>query len=427
MVYKEANLVLGSSLSPNNRGICKKTAIQNNAQETPLASFAQNRLVPASVVAKKYYVVFLDEGGTVIGSGYYEPGAALNDPGVPPKAGHTGAWNNGYTGYATGDVTYSPVYTPISYTITFYDSSAFGGGQLQQLSVPYGTTPSPNSPSHSGYTFNGWSPSLHPVTGEESYTATYSIVSHTVTFISDGSTYNTQYVQHGGYATDPGSPTKSGYVFAGWSPSVASTQINGDTTFTAQFTVAVTMLADVGWKTADAGQGTPHGDPNNEYELDSQWIPSNKIPINVWFEPMYTSNGTELSYTDPIATVNGVSVSHNDLTWSASLGTSDQGYEYWDNGTYGSYRCVIIMPQQLNPEQGPTNRNWRATVQSNSSELYWMDEFPFYLTGTYNGITVVQKTMKIVCYKYIIDQAGGPYSSTYKAAKYPWVKNWLLN
>jgi len=240
--YSEANQILDCSLTPNNRCICKETALDKNAQEGPLASFANNRLVPVSALAKKYYVVFVNEGGTVISSGYYEPGAALNDPGVPSKTGHTGVWNNGYTGYATGDVTYSPIYTPISYTITFYDASAFGGGQLQQLSVPYGTTPSPNSPSHDGYTFNGWSPSLHPVTGAESYTATYSTVSHTVTFISDGSTYATQSVAHGGYATAPSTdPTKSGYTFTGWSVngsivSVASTQINSDTTFTAQFT-----------------------------------------------------------------------------------------------------------------------------------------------------------------------------------------------
>jgi uncharacterized repeat protein (TIGR02543 family) len=77
-------------------------------------------------------------------------------------------------------------------------------------------------------------------------------VYHTVTFISDGSTYDTQSVAHGGYATEPTAPTKSGYTFTGWSPSVASTQINGDTTFTAQWTSAVTMLATVGWKTADS-------------------------------------------------------------------------------------------------------------------------------------------------------------------------------
>lgn len=157
MVYSQANQILGCALSPNNRGICKKTAIDNHAQETPLAGFAQNRLVPASVVAKKYYVVFKNEGGTVIGSGYYEPGAALNNPGVPSKTGHTGAWNNGYTGYATGDVVYSPVYTPISYTITIINDVT-GSSTTEQW--PYGSTPSLTPPTNAGYTFAGWSPAI---------------------------------------------------------------------------------------------------------------------------------------------------------------------------------------------------------------------------------------------------------------------------
>ena len=208
--------------------------------------------------------------------------------------------------------------------------------------------------------------------------------------MSDGSVYATQTVSYGGHATAPSTnPTKSGYTFTGWSPDVASTTITGNTTFTAQFVVAVTMLASVGWKTADAGQGTPHGDPDNIYELDSQWIPSNKIPIHVWFEPMYTSNGTELSYTDPIATVNGTNVSHNDLTWSISIGTSTQGYNYWHTGSYNRYDCLVIEPIENNPSGGPLNRNFAATVGSNGDELYWMDEFPFTITGTYGGVTVV--------------------------------------
>jgi len=228
MTYSEANERLSiSSLTPNNRCICKSTAITWHAQEGPLASFASNRLVPVSAVAKKYYVVFVNEGGTVISSGYYEPGAALNDPGVPSKAGYTGAWNNGYTGYATGDVTYSPVYTPISYTITIVNDVT---GTSTTESWPYGSTPSLTPPTNAGYTFAGWSPAIQPVTGNATYHATYTAdtVYHTVTFISEGSTHATQSVEHGGYATDPDSPSKSGYTFAGWSVngsivSVAST------------------------------------------------------------------------------------------------------------------------------------------------------------------------------------------------------------
>lgn len=415
MVYSQANQILGCALSPNNRGICKKTAIDNHAQETPLAGFAQNRLVPASVVAKKYYVVFKNEGGTVIGSGYYEPGAALNDPGVPSKTGHTGAWNNGYTGYATGDAVYSPVYTPISYTITIINDVT-GSSTTEQW--PYGSTPSLTPPTNAGYTFAGWSPAIQPVTGNATYHATYTadVVYHTVTFISDGSTYDTQSVAHGGYATEPTAPTKSGYTFTGWSPSVASTQINGDTTFTAQFTQdtpRVVMLANVSWRVAEDASGTPYNDPSNIYMTDPDYLPSDTIAVNVWFEPWYKdiNTGVELTnhWTDPIATVDGVSVCHNDLSWSVTQPTtSTNGYWWWHrlDGGYNNWDGTIILrPIEVPTQDAVDNkpgRNWRASVQSESNKqgdpMYrdlWEDKIPLRFVGSYGGQTVVDKTIYI--------------------------------
>lgn len=415
MVYKQANQILGSLLSPNNRGICKKTALDNNAQESPLASFASNRLVPVSAVVKKYYVVFVNEGGTVISSGYYEPGAALNDPGVPSKTGHTGVWNNGYTGYATGDATYSPVYTPINYTITIVNDVT-GTSTTEQW--PYGSTPSLTPPTNAGYTFAGWSPAIQTVTGNATYHATYTAdtVYHTVTFISDGSTYDTQSVAHGSYATEPTAPTKSGYTFTGWSPSVASTQINGDTTFTAQFTEdapRVVMLASVDWRVAEDASGTPYNDPSNIYMTDPDYLPSDTIAVNVWFEPWYKdiNTGVELTnhWTDPIATVDGVSVCHNDLSWSVTQPTtSTNGYWWWHrlDGGYNNWDGTIILrPIEVPTQDAVDNkpgRNWRASVQSESNKqgdpMYrdlWEDKIPLRFVGSYGGQTVVDKTIYI--------------------------------
>ena len=432
MTYKEANSRLNSSLTPNNKCICKYTAIHNNAQQGPLQRFANNRLVPVSVVIKKYFVVFKDENGNVLSQGYYEPGEALNDPGVPSKTGYNGAWNNGYTGYATGDAVYSPQYTAIEYDITFmYDSNTL----WKTESYAYGATPDPGVPSLDGQVFDGWSPSISTVTGPATYVATWHSASSTVTYIVYGIDDSivdqyTESVTNGSTPSNYPSPAQYANYDGYWNPSnPANTTIYSDTTFVYRYSYTappVTMLADVGWKTADAGQGTPHGDPSNLYEVETDWIPSNKMPVHVWFEPMYTSNGTELSYDDPIAEVNGVTVSHNDLTWSASLGTSSQGYDYWDDGTYGRYKCLIICPQQLHTEDEATNRNWRVTVESNSDELYWMDTIPFTLTASYNGTVVYQKEITIVCYKYSIAYAG--YTSpTYKGSKQGWVKNWNLN
>lgn len=235
MVYKQANQILGSLLSPNNRGICKKTALDSNAQEGPLTGFASNRLVPVSAVVKKYYVVFVNEGGTVISSGYYEPGAALNDPGVPSKTGHTGAWNNGYTGYATGDATYSPVYTPISYTITYQYED---GTTYTTQSVPYGSTPThPAVPPKTGYT-GSW-PAAQVVTGPQTYRVQYTANSYLIRYY-DSSAYGStllkqEYVSYGGTTTPPSDPGHSGYALTGWSPSFSST-VTGAQDYTAVYT-----------------------------------------------------------------------------------------------------------------------------------------------------------------------------------------------
>ena len=74
MTYSEANSVLEVSLSPNNRCLSKAVAIANDANPDLLASFANNRLVPASVVEKAAHAevlhFFCDENGNNLGTNY---------------------------------------------------------------------------------------------------------------------------------------------------------------------------------------------------------------------------------------------------------------------------------------------------------------------------------------------------------------------
>lgn len=183
MTYSEANTILGSSLTPNNRCICKKTAIYKNADPAPLASFTDNRLVPVDYV------------------------------------------------------------NLVEYDITFkYDNNT----TWKTERYAYGATPTPGTPSLSGQIFDGWSPAITAVTGPATYVATWHAepVYYNVTFVSEGTTWGQpQSVASGGYATAPSTdPTKPGYTFAGWSidgtnvVSVGSTPITGNTTFTAVFT-----------------------------------------------------------------------------------------------------------------------------------------------------------------------------------------------
>lgn len=74
MTYSEANSILGSSLTPNNRCLSKAVAIANDANPEPIENYENNRLVPASVIEPATHVevlhFFCDENGNNLGTDY---------------------------------------------------------------------------------------------------------------------------------------------------------------------------------------------------------------------------------------------------------------------------------------------------------------------------------------------------------------------
>jgi uncharacterized repeat protein (TIGR02543 family) len=133
-----------------------------------------------------------------------------------------------------------------TYTITWMN----GATQLEQdTNVPYGTTPEYNgaTPTKAAdaqytYTFSGWSPAIADVSGDQTYTATFSSVvnNYTITWMNGA----TQLEQDTNvpYGTTPeyngATPTKAAdaqytYTFSGWSPAIAD--VSGDQTYNATF------------------------------------------------------------------------------------------------------------------------------------------------------------------------------------------------
>lgn len=125
MTYSEANVVLGSSLSPNNYCICKSTAITNGADSSLLSSFASNRLVPASVVqlpsANTYAIRFLDWDGTVLKTESVAAGSNPTPPANPTREGYTFSGWSPTVGAANQNQDYTATYTEnaTQYTIIF--------------------------------------------------------------------------------------------------------------------------------------------------------------------------------------------------------------------------------------------------------------------------------------------------------------------
>lgn len=144
------------------------------------------------------------------------------------------------------DITYK-------YDVTFKVDNTTYDTQII-ISGSYATIPT--APTKNGYVFDGWTidgtnivnVSTNVISANTIYVAKFTQV-FTVTFTVDNATYDTQTVRSGDCASIPTAPTKSGYVFDGWTingtdlVNIANTLITSTTTYTAKFT------ASVGWHT----------------------------------------------------------------------------------------------------------------------------------------------------------------------------------
>jgi len=180
---------------------------------------------------KTYTVTFVDYDGKTLDTQSVEYGTTPTYSGATPTKAATAQYEYTFSGWSpeiaavTGEATYTAQFTQKvrSYTVTFVD---YDGTTLDTQSVEYGTTPtySGATPTKAAtaqyeYTFSGWNPEIAAVTGEATYTAqfTQKVRSYTVTFVDyDGKTLDTQSVAYGNSAVAPESPTRAGYIFAGW-------------------------------------------------------------------------------------------------------------------------------------------------------------------------------------------------------------------
>ena len=158
----------------------------------------------------------------------------------------------------------NPDPTPVNYTISF---NSEGGSTIssitKQSGESIGTLP---TPIRTGYTFAGWYTaasggiritSSTKVTGNATYHAQWTLNSYTVTFNSNGGTSTPAVVRtHGQTVGTLPHVTRDGYTFNGWytaasggSKISASTQVLGNVTYYAQWTIktfTVTFAAQGG-------------------------------------------------------------------------------------------------------------------------------------------------------------------------------------
>lgn len=141
----------------------------------------------------------------------------------------------------TGDVTIQ-LNTSVQYYIEFRQDSF----TLSTLWCNKGDTPSYSgtTPTKTGYDFIGREPEIYAADKPQVYKATFKIKTFTIRFLNDdGSVLETQTINYGTTPTYTGeTPTKEGYAFNGWSPTLYPANKNQDYTATyRRTTFAITL------------------------------------------------------------------------------------------------------------------------------------------------------------------------------------------
>ena len=205
-------------------------------------------------VSRTYIVTWEDGDGVILKKEWVEENTTPSYTGATPEKSGTAQYVYTFLSWtpeikpATRDVTYRATFNRElrQYTVTFKSED---GTELQSGSVAYGETPAYTGaqPTKAAddqytYTFTGWDQAIAAVTGDATYTATFTetLRSYTVTFLNeDGTELQSGSVAYGETPVYSGAqPTKAGdaqhtYTFAGWSPAI--TAVTGDATYTATF------------------------------------------------------------------------------------------------------------------------------------------------------------------------------------------------
>ena len=229
--------------------------------DKPLAAAKEDAVYTAvySTELQTYTVTWVNADGTVLETDEEVPSGQMPsyDGAEPVKAAdaqytYTFAGWTPKVGIVAGDVTYTATYTATvnKYTVKFVDAD---GTVLEQLVVAYGEmpaytgeTPVKASTAEFTYTFAGWDKEIVAVTGDATYTATYTatVNKYTIKFVDeDGTLLQEIQVAYGempGYTGE--TPAKAStaeftYTFAGWTPALAA--VTGDATYTATYTATV--------------------------------------------------------------------------------------------------------------------------------------------------------------------------------------------
>ena len=284
-----------------------------------------------------YTVTWNNSDGTTLETDENVPyGTMPSYDGATPTKEATAQYTYTFSGWTpniapvTGNVTYTATFnqTVNKYTIKFVneDGTVLQSGEVAYGETPVynGETPAKEASAQYTYTFAGWDPEVTSVTGEATYTATYTATlnQYTVRFVNDGTVISETKYGYGTPAADievPADPTKEAdaqytYTFAGWDPAIA--EVTADATYTATYTTTLNQykvtfvdddntvisekMYDYGTSAADIvkpADPTKEGDAQYTYTF-AGWTPDiADVTENATYTATYTQSVNEYTIT----------------------------------------------------------------------------------------------------------------------------------
>ena len=268
-------------------------------------------------------------------------------------------YNTNVTQNRTVYAAYSSVVN--KYTVTWKDAD---GTTLEtDTNVPYGNTPTYNgtTPHYNSQTFVTWTPTISTVTGNITYTASYT-PRYTVTWYNDDNTtvlYQIT-VNKGSNATyagtnPPVSTNGNDYIFLGWDK--ATTNVQANLSVYAQFKAPKAFY-------------TPGFDVTGTYAVQWDYTDS---------EPTLSRGGLAASFADPTPATStsgsGSSPFDNIAPWKDmkmyNVGANGISYSQSDSGFSTSNDTVVYIPEfYYKSEKDTTHNRWTWAISPTAKTGY---------------------------------------------------------
>ena len=383
---------------------------------TATISFEGETYTDMVIIVNTYTVTWKNYDGSLLETDENVPYGTMPEynGATPTKEGDAqysytfSGWTPEVTAVA-GDVTYTAAFTSTlrSYTVTWVNDD---GTVLEtDVNVPYGTTPTydgttPEKPADAQYTytFNGWTPEVAAVTGDETYTATFSTTTntYTVTWKNDDGTvletdvnvlYGTMPEYNGATPTKEGDAQYS-YTFSDWTPEV--TAVAGDVTYTATYAETINTYT-VTWKNDD---GTVlETDVNVPYGTTPSYDGATPAKAG---DAQYTY--TFVGWTPAITDVTG------DVTYMAQFTETVNTYTVtWKNYDGTVLETDVNVPYGTTPTYDSATPAKGATAQYTFSFYGWAN-------GAYTYTATLPDVTGDAVYTAVFEQHTRSYTITWK-------------